>query len=99
PSPCHVTFPIQNPAQSLYGYSYLRILGNTSDKEGKDTTILIFPPSHAPPLTFLPHPRSNINATLRITDRKTIEILEIEIFHHRFQQKCYQATTFPYLIL
>ena len=51
------------------------------------------------PLTFLPHPRSNINATFRITDRKTTEISEIKIFHHRFQQKCYQATTFPYLIL
>ena len=51
------------------------------------------------PLTFLPHPRSNTNTTLRITDRKTTEISEIKIFHHRFQQKCYQATTFPYLIL
>ena len=35
PSPCHVIFPIQNPAQSRHKYSYLRILGNTSDKEGK----------------------------------------------------------------
>ena len=48
PSPCHVIFPIQNPAQSRHKYSYLRILGNTSDKEGKDTTTLIFPPLHAP---------------------------------------------------
>ena len=51
------------------------------------------------PHTFLPHPQSNTNATLRIPDRKITEILEIEIFHHRFQQKCYQPTTFPYLIL
>ena len=99
PSPCHVIFPIQNPAQSRHKYSYLRILGNTSDKEGKDTTTLIFPPLHAPASHFLPHPRSNINATLRISDRKITEILEIKIFHHRFQQKCYQPTTFPYLIL
>ena len=92
-------FSIQNPAQSRHKYSYLRILGNTSDKEGKDTTTLIFPPCTPQPLTFLPHPRSNINATLRITDRKITEILEIKIFHHRFQQKCYQPTHFPYLIL
>ena len=65
----------------------------------EDTTTLIFPPCTPQPLTFLPHPRSNINATLRISDRKITEILEIKIFHHRFQQKCYQPTTFPYLIL
>ncbi|RLP67525.1 hypothetical protein L150_06335, partial [Candida albicans Ca529L] len=47
-------FPIQNPAQSHHKYSYLRILGNTSDKEREDTTILIFPPSHAPASHFLP---------------------------------------------
>ena len=58
-----------------------------------------FSPLHAPASHFLPHPRSNINATLRITDRKITEILEIKIFHHRFQQKCYQPTHFPYLIL
>ena len=49
--------------------------------------------------TSFSHPRSNINATLIITDRKITEILEIKIFHHRFQQKCYQPTHFPYLIL
>ena len=51
------------------------------------------------PNTFFPHPRSNINASLRISNRKITEILEIKIFHHRFQQKCYQPTHFRYLIL
>ncbi|KHC33583.1 hypothetical protein MGQ_04239, partial [Candida albicans P76067] len=51
------------------------------------------------PHTSFSHSRSNINVRLRISDRKTTEILEIKKFHHRFQQKCYQPTTSPYLIL
>ena len=87
-------FPIQNPAQSRHKYSYLRILGNTSDKE-KILPHSFSLPCTPQPHTFLPHLRSNTNATLRITDRKITEILEIKIFHHRFQQKCYQPTHFP----
>ena len=51
------------------------------------------------PHTSFSHSRSNINVTLRIPDGKITEILEIKIFHHRIQQKCYQPTHFPYLIL
>ena len=67
----------------------------------EDTTTLphSFSPCTPQPHTSFSHPRSNINATLRITDRKITEILEIKIFHHRFQQKCYQPNHFPYLIL
>ena len=79
-------------------YSFSAFSGIPQTKKEKILPHSFSLPCTPQPLTFLPHPPSNINATLRITDRKITEILEIKIFHHRFQQKCYQPTTSPYLI-
>ena len=87
---------LHNPATSTLISAFS---GIPQTKKEKIIQHSFYHPCTPQPLTFLPHPRSNTNTTLRITDRKITDILEIKIFHHRFQQKCYQPTTFPYLIL